>query len=390
MVVPLDWWALLLPAAFLVGWWAGRIDMGMVVTQARRSPQRMLNGLIYLLAGEREKAADEFQAGTKDSDEDKPKLLFAAGQLRRDLGDYEQAIKIHKSLQNTEPGDQADSEIQARARFELGLDFYKGGFFDLAEQCFRKLENTSYAAHSCEHLFKIHFRERAWEQAIKDHQVLARSDDNPEFRRHILAHLYCEWASENPPTAGRRVELIAAARKVDPTCVRAILLESDFALAEDRSAAALTLLNPLLGRAELLPLIVVRILTAHRLAGTQAQGIELLRELLRTHPSPQLFSSICSALEQTNGIQQVDDLARVSLKTIGGRQVAIRWLEAALRTAEDAAARGNYENLIIALRAVEYNYQCANCSYRAHEHAWQCPLCSEWEAFMPVAMAEGR
>lgn len=378
-----DWWIMLLPAVFIVGWAAGRIDMRKVVDQARLTPRTVRDGVAELLSGNRRQAAENFLAAG-EPDRETAGLHFAAGQLHRELGNYEHAIRVHKSLLAA-PG--LDSEARAHARFELGLDFFRGGFLDLAELCFKQLGDTPYAQRSWEHLFKIHFRTRNWEQAIDDYRRMLKTESSPEFRRHIVAHLYCEWAGEMPPADQRRAELLDMALGTDPTCCRAVLMRGDLELSRGQPDEALKRWRPLLSRRAITPLLAGRLLKAHSATGAAQRGEAVLRELLASHPSRLLFASVCEALATQRGWEAVRGIAREFLRSIGGRGAAVKWLEAAVCAAK-GERREELENLITALRGTERCYRCSNCSHRASEHSWQCPLCEGWETYGPVRKSE--
>ncbi|MBF2735440.1 MAG: lipopolysaccharide assembly protein LapB, partial [Betaproteobacteria bacterium AqS2] len=189
----LDWRLLLVIAVFGVGWAIARVDMDQVVSKARVVPGLIMEGIGSLLRGQRLEAARAFLAAGQPLGPENAELHFAAGELFRIQGGYEEAIRVHKVLLAAEG---LDEETRARARFELGLDYQKGGFLDLAEQCFGRLEGTAHADESLRHLFNIHLYSRDWERAVADEERFAKDDISSELRRHVIAQLYCEWASE--------------------------------------------------------------------------------------------------------------------------------------------------------------------------------------------------
>lgn len=371
----LDWWIVLLPAVFIVGWAAGRVDMNYIVSQVKQSPKQVFQAFSDLLGGRRREAAYRLQevgALTIETAE----LYFAAAQLHRELGELESAISIHKQLLELKD---FEAEQLARARYELGLDYFKGGFFDLAEKCFQAVASSSYSANSLEKLFTIHFRMRAWQQALDDYQRLSNDSSNPEIYRPVIAHLYCEWSAECLPTDPECLALIDKALAMNPLCIRARLIKGDLLLVAKEYQAALDQWQPLLGSDNWLFLLPSRILKAYQLIDKRQQGLQLLVKLLYDHPSNLLFSKIFALLNEEQDIELTEEIAQWALSNIGGTVAARAWLGVARRRGQANLAA--VEN---SLPVAEKDLICNNCGYRSSEHIWQCPLCSKWETIEPI------
>jgi len=79
------------------------------------------------------RAAIEELSKVVKNDPEAVEIYLALGSLYRSQGEIERAIQIRNSL-IVRPG--LDSEFKARAWFELGRDFRRGGFLDRAEHAF--------------------------------------------------------------------------------------------------------------------------------------------------------------------------------------------------------------------------------------------------------------
>src|SRR5512147_2781586 len=115
------WWLLGLPALFLMGWVAARIDIRQLLKESRALPRSYFKGLNFLLNEQPDKAIEAFIEVVK-VDPETVELHFALGSLFRRRGEYDRAIRMHQNL--LERADLGE-EQRANALFELGLDFLK-------------------------------------------------------------------------------------------------------------------------------------------------------------------------------------------------------------------------------------------------------------------------
>jgi len=127
------WLLLALPAAFLAGWMASRLDLRQLKREDRASPQAYFKGLNLLLNEQQDKAIDAFIEAVQH-DPDTSDLHFALGNLFRRRGEYERAIRVHQHLLARADITRDERE---RAQHALAQDFMKAGLFDRAEDAFK-------------------------------------------------------------------------------------------------------------------------------------------------------------------------------------------------------------------------------------------------------------
>lgn len=372
----LDWRILIGVAVFIAGWMLGRVDMDQVVASARAVPAKVSAGIAGLLQGQRAAAAGLFLEAAQPLSPSNAELHFIAAQLYRDCGDHEAAIRVHKQLLATV---ELPAAAQARARYELGLDYQRAGFIDLAQECFRRMDGTEYSDLSIRHLFDLHLYSKNWKEAIDNEQRFAAKDGTAELRRHIIAQLYCEWASTEEPA--RCAQLLAEAQQRNPDCGRVWLMQAQLQLAAGEAEAALATLAPVTKRTELLPLAAELILQAYQANDDLASGVALLQAAVKRAPSLLLFAKVYEALANHVGADKLTEFTELGLRELSGVVPVSRWLATARRTAP-ADRRASYEQLYETLGTVHVKFRCHNCDFQSRTHHWQCPACRQWETML--------
>ncbi|MUM78258.1 tetratricopeptide repeat protein [Pseudodesulfovibrio sp. F-1] len=94
------------------------------------------------------RAAIEELSQVVKNDPEAVEIYLALGSLYRSQGEIERAIQIRNSL-IVRPG--LAREFKARALFELGRDFRRGGFLDRAERAFEEARSLGHDAVSIQH-----------------------------------------------------------------------------------------------------------------------------------------------------------------------------------------------------------------------------------------------
>ena len=236
MNVPL-WWLAFLPAVFLLGWFAARIDIRHIAHSSSRLPRAYLRGLTYLLRDEQDKALDAFLAARSVSP-DAVELEFAIGALFRRRGEIERALKVHAGI--AARGD-LPADTRDLAAVELARDYFEAGFLDRAEEVYLRLRDAPGCRDAAlAGLLRIYQSERNFAQAIEIAETAGNLAESP--RRALVAQLLCEWARGRKTTAEKN-KLLDRALAVNPYCARAAALLAEQKIANGDSEAALALLR---------------------------------------------------------------------------------------------------------------------------------------------------
>lgn len=382
-----DWLFLLLPVAAASGWFAAKShftqkDPGDPGHEFR---QAYCRGLNYLLSEKTDKAIDTF-ASLLESDRETIETHIALGNLFRRRGDLERAIEIHENL--IQKGT-LDTEQQALAEYELGLDYLRSGLFDRAEIIFGNLiDHPGRGRAALQQLLAIFQHEKEWQKAIECTRKLARLGKLPQGES--VAQFLCELAEE-ALAAHRNDEAfhwLEQARAEDAGCVRANLLLARMRMRDGLYEEALVALkqveaqDPAYIQETLEPLQICY----ERLNKSPAELMGYLGYVYETYGLESAALALARQLrtERGNG-RAIEHLQRVleahpSLKTLNAMTGLL--LEEKNGAQREALIR--LDRAIDRLCAGVVRYRCSHCGFSGNELHWRCPSCRHWVTMRPV------
>ena len=191
-MIPLSLLLLLLPIAFVSGWWlAQRFNTKRSHTRVNALASDYFRGLNYLLNEEQDKAIEVFLR-LVEYDHDTVETHLALGKLFRRRGEVDRAIRLHQHLLSRSD---LNPSIKNFALLNLAEDYMCAGLFDRAEALFSDLvAMESHAPSALKHLIALYQQERDWHHAItyaKQLEALTGEDYSD-----IIAQFYCELAEE--------------------------------------------------------------------------------------------------------------------------------------------------------------------------------------------------
>ncbi len=361
-----------LPATFLLGWLASRIDLRQWRRVDRQAPKAYFKGLNLLLNEQTDKAIDAFIEAVQH-DPDTSELHFALGNLFRRRGEFERAVRVHQHLLQRADLSAGDRE---RAQHALAQDFMKAGLFDRAEAAFRALDGTPFETEARLALLSLAERSRDWGAAV-DVALMLEKAGAASFATRI-AHYRCEQAleAEQRGDAQAASAMLAQAQAVAPQAARPLVQRAQQLARMGELNAAMAAWAEL-GQRD--PSSFVRLageyvdcaLAAGRIdAATQTlaplfalqPGIDLLRALAKLD-SGGAMPRLMDLLREQPSLSAAIELLDTPRQT---------WPESARQSARDAVAR--------AARPLQ-RYRCAACGFEAQRHFWQCPGCLGWDSF---------
>ena len=385
------WWLLALPAFFVLGWVAARIDLKQLLKESRALPRSYFKGLNFLLNEQPDKAIEAFLEAAK-IDPETIELHFALGSLFRRRGETDRAIRVHQNLIERD-GSQGElnDEQRLHALSELGQDYLKAGLLDRAEEIFLKLRGTARDEEALKCLLEIYQQEKEWGKAISIAEAMPNHTDH--LWQKAIAEFYCELASDEllhgrPEQARLRIdEALAANRK----CVRATILLGDLEMAAGRSDQAIEAWKRIEQQTPVyLALVADKLLEAHRHASREAQGLQLLRGYLERHPSLDLLDAVFQAEVRSGGPESAYKLVRDELRRNPTLLGLDKLLEAQIHVAplERRADLELVKNLIHNHTRRVARYRCDSCGFKARQFHWRCPACGGWETYPPKRTEE--
>ena len=381
------WWLLVLPAFFVLGWVAARIDIKHLLRESRALPRSYFRGLNFLLNEQPDKAIEAFIEEAR-VDPETIELHFALGNLFRRRGETDRAIRVHQNLIEREG---LNDEQRLHALSELGQDYLKAGLLDRAEDVFQKLLGTRRDEEALRFLLEIYQQEKEWRKAIDAARKL------PDHAGHMwqkeIANFHCELAAtallNGEPEAAR--QLLDGALAESRKCVRATILQGEVALAEGDTAAAIETWKRVEQQSPMyLALIADKLAEAFRAAGREEQGVSLLRGWLAQHPSLDLLDAVFQSELKAGGADAAYLLVRDELRRNPTLLGLDKLLEAQILVSppERRPDLELIKNLIHNHTRRVARYRCDGCGFKARQFYWRCPACGGWETYPPKRTEE--
>ncbi len=376
---------LLLPLAAASGWFlARRRQDGQERSGSHTLPPDYFRGLSYLLDEQHDKAIDIF-IRMLEEDSETVELHMAVGNLFRNRGEVERAIRIHQNLVDRTT---LSDEQRAEAMFELGKDYMRAGLLDGAENLFRELvEKGVYMTDSLTHLIDIYQQEKDWQKAIDAGFRLERAGDRSV--RPMIAQHYCELAEEalGRGDAGQAQQMLDRARATWPQCVRASIIEGTMEMEAGSFQAALDSFRRIEQQdADYLPEVVPMLQECFRRLGRPEQMLEYLQGVVERH------GGLGNILAQAEAICARGDGKGAAAVLLGhvrrhpSLRGAERFVELAARCNEppDGKLLEDVREILNRLVQEEPDYLCHNCGFQGRVLHWQCPSCKSWGSVKPL------
>ena len=376
---------LLLPVAFISGWWsAKRHYISSYKDKKRKLHPDYFKGLNYVLNEEPDKAIEIF-VKMIEVDSETVETHLALGNLFRRRGEVDRAIRIHQNL-IARPS--LSKEFRAQALLELGMDYLRLGILDRAEGLFSELiESDILTAQAFTYLLDIYQQEQDWDKAITTAKRL--ESITGEKHEQLIAQFYCELAqrdlsSDNVKSAKSNLK---RALNLDGKCVRASLMEADVLMNSQNYRSAISALKRIEKQDSdytdeaLLPLQKCFNELQH-----EDKYIEYLNDLLNRHggtkPLIMLTEIIARNKSQSEALSLISDKLS-SHPTVIGVDHLINYIipksdgeiKKHLSTIKELTTR------LLDKRSV---YKCNICGYEAIHIHWHCPSCKKWNTVKPV------
>lgn len=346
-------------------------------------------GLNYLLNEQTDKAIDVF-VRMLDVGEETVDTHISLGNLYRQRGEVEQAIKIHQNVIAKPSLSQAKRNY---ALYELARDFMHAGLLDRAENLFQELlQKQSNVPSALKYLLSIYQQEHDWEDAILTAKKL-ESASNKSCAQQV-AHFYCELAVKNYQSGNSKeaLKLVKKALGTDRNSVRASILEGEINAdlgnykGATRAFRRVEQQDPLMLSEVLEPLI-----KCYKELNNSKEIKTYLEHVLNQ------YGGITSVLLYAQMLQQSADDKSAALFIVETlrKKPSIRGLNFLIDISLGFTKGTAHDNLLI-LHEITHKllenkpkYQCGQCGFNAKSMYWQCPGCKSWSSIKPITGIEG-
>lgn len=377
---------LLLPVAFVSGWYVARLDQRR--THSEPLPPDYFRGVNYLLNEQPDKAIEIFTRMLEVNTETVETHL-ALGSLFRRRGEVERAIRIHQNL-IARPN--LDNTQRSEALSELAQDYLRAGLLDRAETLFLELaEIPVYTEQALRSLMSIYEQEKDWDKAIAAGQRL-----DPPVRREmqsVLAQYHCELseAALRSGNVKHAHECATQALKLDAGCARANILLGHIALTNGNDRLAIASWQKVEQQdASLLDEVIADIAAAlHRLQD-EPDLRSYLQDVAGRQPGPRTLLILSNLIRTGDGQMAAQAFMAERLR----RHPSLAGLKFLMdmQSAQDASL--SQQNLVLVKEVLDLiavhqgGYQCRQCGFRGQVLHWQCPACHGWCTVQASACAK--
>lgn len=379
---------LLLPIAAAYGWYMGRRSIRIDNQQSSdRLSRNYVAGINFLLSEQPDKAVDLFIELLQVDDETLETHL-ALGNLFRQRGEVDRAIRIHQNL-IARPA--ISYEQRLLAMLELARDFVAAGLLDRAESILVDLrKDKEYEEAAASMLIDIYQQMREWHKAI----AVAEQSRKQLGEKIIpaLANYYCELAVQDGSVPKKAISWLKKALATDTHCVRATLALARYYHDEGNVPAAMALLRKVADQdpdmaSEALPLLKECYQKSDR-----GEYAEVLQYIHDKTTSAAVTLELATLIERSSGHDLAEQFILKSLKRHPTMRAFHRLMDYRLNEVETPQAResiGLLKMLVEEQIKVKPNYRCHGCGFSTRVIFWQCPSCRQWGSIKPIRGLDG-
>jgi lipopolysaccharide biosynthesis regulator YciM len=351
-----------------------------------RSSPHYIQGLHYLAAGQLELAISELTKVTREH-ADAVEVLQVLGNLLREAGQVERAIKVHQGLFARADLTRAE-RIHALAC--LGMDFWKAGFLDRSTRSFNEvLEADPKNIHALIGLQKLYEEQQQWREAYDTQTRLSRLRKTDE--RVVLGYL--QAAMGQAAARGGQVEAaekaFLTALSLDRRVFPASLALADLRAPSDPAGAAAILEDAIRLAPERAYLAFDRLESVYAALGEPSRLMNLCERMIQQDPRDwRARLALARCLEKEFKHEEAFGLLLKAVES--NPQVFVLHLETwrvlrALGSPAEAVQR--YVTTVEQATVYADPHLCTACRYRADGMLWRCPHCHEWGTFVEERVA---
>lgn len=340
-----------------------------------------VKGLNYIIANLPDKAIAEFTKAVKINS-DTVEIYLRLGNLFRDKGEVERAIRIHQSI-ILRPVLSQSNKINALT--ELGLDYLKAGFIDRSIETYSEvltLQSDHLEAHI--RLAELYEEVRNWERAFSTHQKILRLKKSNDQR--ILAHIQVETGKtfQEEHDIKQAIKRLNTAILLDSRSTRAHLLLGQIHMGQEKIKKAVELWEDVIhSDLPFASLIYKDLDAAYQAIGQPEKTERIYREVLQRKPEYVRTRLALAKFYYRNGNshQAIEELREVLKRGIGFQAAREYLFKILLDQVRALDVLPEYHELFTHLEMEDIPYRCRTCGYESWDSPWSCPQCRQWDSF---------
>jgi len=383
---------LLLPVAAFYGWYMGTRSVHQKNQKKGNKLSRdYVKGLNFLLSEQPDKAVDHFIA-LLEVDNETIETHLALGNLFRQRGEVERAIRIHQNL-IARPA--LTLEQRDLALLQLGKDFYQSGLFDRSEKIFIQLkESPEYQQVASENLLLIYQQLKEWKEAVLEAEFLHKLSKGKKKSR-TLSYLYCSSAEQLTKSSEekQKVKLYQKALQVFPGCIRASIALCEYYEQQNKPQQALQILQsiPELD-IEFTEIILDKLLALHQQLGSEQQLISYLYRVVSLGGGASAVVLLAKLIAKYKSIDKAQAFMLQELRRNPTMKGFIHLMTYHLQLAKSSSEQESLSllhKLVSEQIKLRPQYRCQKCGYSSKKLFWLCPSCKSWGRIKPIRGLDG-
>ena len=383
---------LFLPIAAFYGWYMGvRSVHQKNQKKGNQLTRDYVQGLNFLLNEQPDKAVDHFIA-LLDVDDETIETHLALGNLFRQNGEVERAIRIHQNL-IARPS--LTIEQRDLAMFQLGKDFYQAGLFDRSEETFSQLkESPEYRQVALENLLLIYQQLKDWKEAIACTEQLGKLG-KAYAKPRTLSYLYCSLADQlsKQGKSKQAIKLYQKALKTYPECIRACLAIADYYDLENQPEKALEILErvPELD-IDFTEIILDKLHQLHKKLNSEKKLMEFLFRVVSWGGGASSVILLSSLIAKFDSVEKAQSFILQELRrnpTMKGFNHLMTYHLQLAQSDNEKDSLSFLQKLVTEQIKFRPGYRCKKCGYSTKKLFWQCPSCKSWGRIKPIRGLDG-
>ena len=379
-----QWVVVLIILVFLFGLFLGaRLPMPRRKGRGDRDPRQSpgyIRGMYAMLTGDVETAIENLSKVVELSS-DPIEVYLALGNLYRQRGQIDRAIRVHQSLLTRAGLSEEDRVLALNA---LGMDFRTGGLMDRSMKTFREsLALSPKDPDALTHLVKLSEDLGEWgdayDYAVRLHKVRRHRD--PSIQSYLLAQK-AQRLAEGGMHLRAAWDLHRAIR-LYPENMMAYIFLARLRLKVGKPEKARRVLQKALRAIPHKSFMVLGLLKEVSLQTQDVAGyMQTLHSLAEEHHQKRAMLQLLQEYLDLKRRDQVMPLVRELVKHFGRSRLVQRTLWDLLR--KGLLSQEEQDELTAMLAASDQmmdHFNCIYCGYKTLEILHRCPNCKEWHSF---------
>lgn len=350
-----------------------------------------VQGLNFLLSEQPDKAVDHFIA-LLEVDSETIETHLALGNLFRQRGEVDRAIRIHQNL-IARPA--LTREQRDLALLQLGKDFYHSGLLDRSEDIFIKLKQSpEYQQVALENLLLIYQQLKEWKEAVSVAEALHKISKGTTKCR-TLSYLYCSLAEQLIKSAEekQKIKLYQKALAVWPNCIRANIALADYYVLHNKPEKALQRLQriPELD-IDFTEVILDKLASLHEQLGSEKRLITYLYRVVSLGGGASAVILLAKLIAKYQSVAKAQRFMLQELRrnpTMKGFNQLMTYHLQLAKSIGEKESLSLLQKLVTEQIKLRPQYRCQKCGYASKKLFWLCPSCKSWGRIKPIRGLDG-